>query len=64
VAYAQGQQSGKNATLKMVNYLGFFIEGVDGSGQVTGRITPVGGLVTGNGPAAVGSFPKVIQLVQ
>jgi hypothetical protein len=48
----------------MVNYLGFFIEGTNGAGQVTGRITPIGGLVTGNGPAAVGSFPKVIQLVQ
>jgi hypothetical protein len=64
VAYAEGQQSGKNATLTMVNYLGFFIEGTNGAGQVTGRITPIGGLVTGNGPAAVGSFPKVIQLVQ
>jgi hypothetical protein len=64
VVYAQGQQSGKVATLQAVNFLGFFIEGVDGAGQVTGRITPVGGLVKGNGGPATGAFPKVIRLVQ
>jgi hypothetical protein len=65
VAYAQGQQSGKNATLTMVNYLGFFIEN-DTAGNVTGRITPVGGLVkgTGGGSTPAGAFPKVIRLVQ
>src|SRR5258708_15597304 len=37
--YAQGKQTGKSGPqLQVVNYLGFFIEGVTGGGQVTGRI--------------------------
>jgi hypothetical protein len=66
VAYAQGQQSGKNATLQMINYLGFFIEPLGGAGDVVGRITPIGGLVKGTGPGSspAGAFPKVIRLVQ
>jgi hypothetical protein len=64
LVYAQGQQSGKNATLQVANYLGFFIEGLDGSGNVLGRITPISGLVKGNGGPATGAFPKVIRLVQ
>lgn len=64
VVYANGQKSGKNAQLKVANYLGFFIEGVDGTGQVTGRITPVGGLISGNGGPASGAFPVAIRLVQ
>jgi Flp pilus assembly protein TadG len=64
IVYAQGQQSGKNAQLQMVNYLGFFIEGINGGGQVTGRITPITGLINVNGPSAGGAFAKVIRLVQ
>ena len=65
IAYAEGQASGKNATFKMVNYLGFFIEGVDGGGQVTGRITPITGLISGGGgPVPTGAFPMAIRLVE
>jgi Flp pilus assembly protein TadG len=65
VAYAKGQASGKGATLTAVNFLGFFIEGVVGSGQVWGRITPISGLVSGNGgPSPTGAFPVAIRLVQ
>jgi hypothetical protein len=65
VLYAQGQQSGKSQpVLQVANYLGFFIESDNGAGQVTGRITPVGGLVKGNGGPATGAFPKAIRLVQ
>jgi Flp pilus assembly protein TadG len=62
--YATGKQNGRNASLKFVNYLGFFIEPMQGN-TVVGRVTPIGGLRTGNGgtppPAA---FPKSIRLVQ
>ena len=66
MVYASGQQSGKSGPqLQVTNYLGFFVEGVTGSGDVTGRITPIGGIKNGNGPATGGAaFPKVIRLVQ
>ena len=62
--YANGKQNGRNASLKFVNYMGFFIEEMQGN-EVLGRITPIGGLrkgtATGAPPAA---FPKSIRLVQ
>ena len=65
VFYETGKQNGRTADLKAVNYLGFFIERMQGS-EVVGRVTPVGGLRKGAGfgPAPVGAFPKVIRLVQ
>jgi hypothetical protein len=62
--YANGQQSGKSQPqLQVVGFLGFFIEGVDGSGNVTGRITPIMLQNNPNGPST-GSFAKIIRLVQ
>jgi hypothetical protein len=66
VYYANGKQNGRNASLKFVNYLGFFIEEMQGN-EVVGRITPIGGLRKG-GAGAEGvppaAFPRVIRLVQ
>jgi len=63
--YASGQQSGKSQPqLQVTNYLGFFVEGVNGGGDVTGRITPIGGLYKSNLGPATGAFPKVIRLVK
>lgn len=63
--YATGQQTGKSGPqLQVSNYLGFFIESVNGAGDVIGRITPVGGLLKGNGGPLPGAFPRVIRLVQ
>lgn len=63
--YDTGQASGKNVTLKFVNYLGFFIEGMNGN-EVVGRVFPVSGLLMGDdfGPAPAGAFPVAIHLVQ
>lgn len=64
VYYEEGKAGGRNASLKFVNYLGFFIEEMRG-GEVIGRITPIGGLRKGGmGPAPAGAFPVVIRLVQ
>jgi Flp pilus assembly protein TadG len=65
VYYDTGKRNGRNASLKFVNYLGFFVERMQGN-EVVGRITPVGGLRKGNGygPAPEGSFPKSIRLVE
>lgn len=63
VVYETGKHGGNNTSLQVANYLGFFIEGMQGN-EVVGRITPIGGLVSGNGGPAVGAFPKAIRLVQ
>jgi Flp pilus assembly protein TadG len=63
--YWTGKQNSKNASLRAVNYLGFFVEEMQGN-TVIGRITPIGGLFKGSGfgPAPDGAFPKVIRLVK
>jgi putative Flp pilus-assembly TadE/G-like protein len=62
--YATGQQSGKSSPqLQVVNLLGFFIEAVNGAGEVTGRIVPAIALKVGAGAAPAG-FARVIRLVQ
>jgi Flp pilus assembly protein TadG len=64
VYYENGKHNGSNASLKVANYLGFFIEGMQ-SNEVVGRITPITGLVKGGGgPLPTGAFAKVIRLVE
>ncbi len=65
VYYEEGKRTGRNASLKFVNYLGFFIERMQG-GEVVGRITNIGGLRKGAGfgGAPVTAFPRSIRLVQ
>jgi hypothetical protein len=64
VYYYTGKMNGRNASLKFVNYLGFFLERMNGN-EVVGRITPVGGVMNANaGPAPAAAFPYVIRLVQ
>ena len=65
VYYDTGKRQGKNASLKFVNYLGFFVERMQGN-EVLGRITPIGGLRKGAGfgPAPNGSFPVSIRLIE
>ena len=62
--YDLGKANGRNASLKAANFIGFFIEGMNG-GDVLGRITPVGGIVDATaGAAPAGAFPRAIRLVQ
>jgi Flp pilus assembly protein TadG len=62
--YDQGKVSGRNATLIMRGWIGFFVEEVDGN-QVIGRITPILGTIDPDaGPAPAGMFPLAVQLVE
>jgi len=64
VYYYEGKMNGRNASLKFVNYMGFFIERMNGN-EVVGRITPIGGLRKGGANGAPpAAFPRVIRLVQ
>ena len=62
-AYETGKQNGRNATMEVGNYLGFFVEPMQGN-SVMGRIVPISGLVNGGLPTPTGAFPKAIRLVQ
>jgi Flp pilus assembly protein TadG len=62
--YETGKQTGRNADFQAVNYIGFFVEAMQGK-QVLGRIVPIKGLRKGGiGPAPAAAFPKSIRLVK
>ncbi|HEY3091809.1 MAG TPA: pilus assembly protein TadG-related protein [Vicinamibacterales bacterium] len=62
--YQSGKVNGRNATLKVANWIGFFVVTRNGN-QITGRITPILGVIDNNaGPAPTGVFPMAIRLVQ
>lgn len=61
--YDTGKRNSKNATLKVVNYVGIFIEGMQGN-SVIGRITPVTGILKGGEGGPPSAFPKAIVLVE
>jgi hypothetical protein len=62
--YDQGKVTGRNATLVMVGWIGFFVEGRSGN-DVYGRITPILGVIDGDaGPAPDGSFARAVRLVE
>jgi hypothetical protein len=62
--YQAGITNGRNATLEMVNWVGFFL--LERSGpNVEGIIVPITGTYDPNaGPAPAGSFPMAIRLVE
>jgi Flp pilus assembly protein TadG len=62
--YESGKQTGRESSLRMANWLGFFVEGRSGN-TVYGRVTPMTGLIDGDaGPAPAGAFPRAIRLVE
>jgi hypothetical protein len=62
--YDQGKINGRNATLIMRNWIGFFVEELNGN-EVVGRITPILGTINPDaGPAPAGVFPLAVQLVE
>jgi Flp pilus assembly protein TadG len=62
--YAWGKANGRNADLRVANWLGFFVERRDGN-NVFGRITPILGVIDPSaGPAPDGAFPQAIRLVE
>ena len=62
--YALGKATGRNATLNVTGFIGFFLESVQGN-QAYGRIFPITGVKASNGPTT-GTPPlaHVIRLVK
>jgi Flp pilus assembly protein TadG len=63
VYYEEGKATGRNASLRVANFLGIFLVGMNGN-EVIGRITPITGVSPGEGGGNAGSFPMVIRLVE
>lgn len=62
--YQDNITHGRNADFRMVNWVGFFLEGRNGN-NVYGRIAPITGVIDPNaGPAPAGTFPMAIRLVE
>jgi hypothetical protein len=62
--YADGKQAGRGADLISRNWVGFFVERLQGN-EVYGRIVPITGVIDDNaGPAPDGVFPRAIRLVR
>jgi hypothetical protein len=62
VYYATGKVNGRTADFKVANWIGFFIESRSGN-NVTGRITPILGIIDSGGSVVPGAFPIAIRLV-
>jgi hypothetical protein len=60
--YDEGKRNGRNADLKVANWIGFFAEYTEGN-NVWGRITPISGIRTGS-DVEDGLFPIAIRLVK
>ena len=64
IYYDEGKRNGRTADLKTANWIGFFLESIQGN-SLFGRIVPIAGIRDRNGgPAPEGLNPKAIRLVQ
>ena len=62
--YESGKQNGRDATLIVRNWLGFFVERLQGN-EVYGRIVPITGVIDQSLPMApAGVYPLAIRLVK
>ncbi|HTI44262.1 MAG TPA: pilus assembly protein TadG-related protein [Vicinamibacterales bacterium] len=61
--YQKGMQTGRNATLVATNWLGFFLERIQGS-EAYGRIFPITGVSAISGPTTTTPLAYVIRLVK
>jgi hypothetical protein len=64
IVYDSGKRNGRSADLVTANWIGFYLDYIEGNGLV-GRIIPIGGIYDKNFPdAPVGAFPIAIRLVK
>ena len=61
--YQSGKSTGRVASLKTANWMGYFVEYIGGT-TIYGRIIPIGGIRDTTRPAGSSAFPKAIRLVQ
>lgn len=62
--YETGKQTGRNADFKVANFLGVFVEPMEGN-EVVARICPIAGKIgEGGGPIPANAFPYVIRIIE
>ena len=62
--FEQGKRAGNFTQIRISDFIGFFVDHIEGS-RVVGKVTPVLGQLATNGtPAPVGAFPRAIRLVE
>jgi Flp pilus assembly protein TadG len=59
-----GQANGRVASLITANWIGYFVERIQGSNEIYGRIIPIAGIRDKTSTAGTASMPKAIRLVQ
>jgi len=62
--YDEGHQTGRVATLRTANWIGFFVEYVGSGSEIHGRIIPIGGIRDKTMTTGTANMPKAIRLVQ
>jgi hypothetical protein len=61
--YDLGKKTGRNATLNVTGFIGFFLESIQGN-EVYGRIFPITGVSAATSPTPTAPLAYVIRLVQ
>lgn len=62
--YDYGKQTGRVASLRTANWIGFFVEYIGNGSEIHGRIIPIAGIRDKTWTGGVSSFPRTIRLVQ
>lgn len=62
--YDEGHQTGRVATLRTANWIGFFVEYIGSGSEIHGRIIPIGGIRDKTMTAGTADMPKAIRLVK
>jgi Flp pilus assembly protein TadG len=62
--YDNGKANGRTASLVTANWIGYFVERVQGSSEIYGRIIPIAGIRDKTSTMGTASMPKAIRLVQ
>jgi Flp pilus assembly protein TadG len=62
--YNSGKEIGRTATLRVANWIGFFVEYIGNGSEIHGRIIPIGGIRNKTLTDGTDAFPKAIRLVQ
>jgi hypothetical protein len=63
IYYTTQMMQGRFADFKVANYIGFFLESVQGN-EIHGRIIPISGIINSSGPIPAGAFHMKIRLVE
>ena len=62
--YNYGKETGRVASLITANWIGYFVERIQGSSDIYGRIIPIAGIRDKTSPNGTASMPVTIRLVQ